>query len=200
VASAASNDWTDRVGLRRSLSLLDVRTADPSVDGRGSATSRTAIGGGFRLAARGGDSLFVLGLRSLCALYGSLVDLVVPRERSSLLRAARRHSVARETTRSARGCDASSRQITSTTRACIPSSLEVLRSTWVCANGHRCCAGCCDTLRRHADAGETTFLEYLSRLIFGDDSLPLKCPVCRVRGPFRRAPDVDAAVAAHPAR
>jgi len=153
--------------------------------------------GAFRLAARGGDTLFVLGLRSLCALYGSLV----PRERSSLLRAARRHSVARETTRSARGCDASSRQITSTTRAaCIPSSLEVLRSTWACANGHRCCAGCRDTLRRHAVAGETTFLEYLSRLIFGDDSLPLKCPVCRVRGPFRRAPDVDAAVAAHPAR
>jgi len=40
------------------LATRDVRTADPSADGRGSAASRTAIGGGTSSRRLRGDSLF----------------------------------------------------------------------------------------------------------------------------------------------
>jgi len=66
-----------------------------------------------------------------------------------------------------------------------------------CVNGHRCCSACCEALRRRATADQSTFVDVVYRLVFG---VAVDCPLCRVRGPFRADPDVDAAVSAHPAR
>ena len=78
-------------------------------------------------------------------------------------------------------------------------SLQVVRGTQECVNGHRCCSECCETLRQDAVAAETT-LDYWRRRFLGPHTVTVRCPVCRVRGPFTPASHVDAELAEHPAR
>jgi len=72
-------------------------------------------------------------------------------------------------------------------RGCARRSLQVLKRTVVCANGHRCCRGC---YRKWRGPGRPDY-----RFARKTD-----CPVCRVAGPFVRAPGVDALLAAQACR
>ena len=61
---------------------------------------------------------------------------------------------------------------------CCGCSFELLKKTVHCANGHRCCQRCYRLWRG-------------TRLPSGSFA-GTECPMCRMRGPFARAPDVDA--------
>jgi len=70
---------------------------------------------------------------------------------------------------------------------CTRRSFQVLKNTVACANGHRCCRGC---FRRWRGP----------KLPSGRFAAITDCPMCRVRGPFARAPGVDVELEAQACR